>query len=136
MSSVDALRRLRSEIEHWGYSTTHELVGGDLIYAESRSGNGMPIEMIVRDGCVTFISLGEYFWADYANSDAVQEEAVGIIRSIVFGGAAIMSGKNGCQLICGSFLLGRSADEEVLREWAPWRPTSSIYPPISLPIRC
>lgn len=136
MSGEEQLRRLRSEIETWGFYTAHELPGSEIIYAESRNGSGLPIEMIVADGCITFISLGEYFWADYAASDVVQTEALGIIELVVCGGAAIIRGKHGCQLLCGTLQLDRSAKEKVLRQWSPWRPPSRVYASISLPIKC
>lgn len=136
MNSAEKLRRLMLQMAAWGFMTVQRLNNADLIYGVSRHGFGLPIEIIVRDGYVTFLSLDDLYYSDYATSDDHQAEAIQILECVVGGGATLLKTAHGCHLLCGNFHANQSESREPSRRWAAWCEPVVVEYTISLPVRC
>ncbi len=119
-----------------GRVSTHALASGDLMFAESQDGRGLPVELIVRDGCLTFLSLGQVFWSDLSSDKEDQAFAERLVRCVVFGAARRLKSGRACYLVCGGGAQFAPANTHELNRWPAWSSTDRKCDVTYLRISC
>lgn len=106
-----------------GRVSTRALASGDLIFAESQDGRGLPVELIIRDERLTFLSLGQVFWSDLSSDEEDQPFAERLVRCVVLGGARKLKSGRACYLVCGGGAQFAPVNTHELDRWPAWSST-------------
>ncbi len=119
-----------------GRISKHALGSGDLIFAESRDGSGLPVELILLDERLAFLSLGQVFWSDLSSDEEDQAFAERVVRCVVFGGARTLKSGRACYLVCGDYAHFAPANARELHRWPAWTSPAREYDATPVRIGC